>query len=221
VAATVSHELRNPLSAIGPSLYVTRKGIPPDDGRTAAAIDRAERNLRRCDRLIEELLDFARVGQPGAAPMRLDDWLISVLDELAVGAEVQLVRRCAAAGVLVAVDEDRLRRAVINVWTNACQAFEKTEAAVDADRPPEIVVSSRKVGERVEIIIADNGSGIEDEVMPRIFEPLFSTKGFGTGLGLPAVEQILERYGGGVDLASSVGEGTTVTLWLPRHTAPG
>jgi PAS domain S-box-containing protein len=217
VAATVSHELRNPLSAIGPSLYVLRKGVLGGDERTAAAIARIDRNLRRCDRLIEDLLDFARVGQPGDKPLPLDPWLASVADELANRAAVPLQRCLAAPGVQVTIDEDRMRRAVVNVWTNACQAFANSEAG----RQPRIVVSSQLVRERVEIIVEDNGPGIADNVKPRLFEPLFSTKGFGTGLGLSTVKQIMERHHGGVEVASTVGEGTTVTLWLPQHLSPG
>jgi len=69
---------------------------------------------------------------------------------------------------------------------------------------------------RVEIIIKDTGSGIAKDVIDSIFEPLFSTKSFGVGLGMPAIKQIMQQHGGGVEIESEEGKGTLVTLWLPN-----
>jgi signal transduction histidine kinase len=70
-------------------------------------------------------------------------------------------------------------------------------------------------------MVSDTGGGIPDEIRERIYEPLFSTKNFGVGLGVPIICNIMTEHGGGVDYQSKVGEGTTVTLWLPLEvTAP-
>ena len=69
---------------------------------------------------------------------------------------------------------------------------------------------------RIELVFEDTGPGIPPEVLPRVFEPLFSTKGFGVGLGLPAVKQIMEQHSGGIGVDSVPGQGTRVRLWLPR-----
>ena len=68
---------------------------------------------------------------------------------------------------------------------------------------------------RLELRVHDNGPGISDEVMGHIFEPLFSTRSFGIGLGLPLVKQVAEEHGGGIELRSSPGTGTLATFWLP------
>jgi len=68
-----------------------------------------------------------------------------------------------------------------------------------------------------EMVIADNGPGISAENLARVFEPLFSTKSFGTGLGLPTVRRIVEMHGGTIDVESVVDQGTTLTLWMPRQ----
>ena len=70
----------------------------------------------------------------------------------------------------------------------------------------------------IEISIRDTGSGITEDVLEKIFEPLFSTKGFGVGLGMPTVKQILDQHGGGVGIVSEKDLGTTVTMWLPMNT---
>ncbi|MCH8997656.1 MAG: ATP-binding protein, partial [Proteobacteria bacterium] len=68
---------------------------------------------------------------------------------------------------------------------------------------------------RIEIVIEDNGPGIPADVLPRIFEPLYSTRGFGMGLGLPVARQIMELHGGGIEIETEEGCGTRVCLWLP------
>ena len=81
----------------------------------------------------------------------------------------------------------------------------------------ELTVATRRTGERIEIEIDDTGPGISEDVMPRIFDPLFSTKPFGVGLGLPIVRQITEHHGGGLEISSKQGEGTQAVLWLPLN----
>ena len=125
--------------------------------------------------------------------------------------------------VKVPFDRDRFRRAIINVFDNACQAMtgEVGREAADADNAVLSVKTQRKNG-RVEVIFEDRGPGIPADVLPRIFEPLFSTKGFGVGLGLPVVKQIMEQHGGGIEIDGAGTSGTRVCLWLPaeRPTRP-
>jgi signal transduction histidine kinase len=78
-------------------------------------------------------------------------------------------------------------------------------------------VASRIRGDRFEIVVSDNGPGMSEENIPRIFEPLYSTKGFGVGLGVPIVRDIMVKHNGGVDYESALGMGTTVVLWIPRE----
>jgi signal transduction histidine kinase len=87
------------------------------------------------------------------------------------------------------------------------------------NRPPRISVVTRTQGDRLDIIIEDNGPGIPADILPKVFEPLFSTKSFGTGLGLPTVKQIIEQHGGTIALTSSPAAGTRVALSLPNARA--
>jgi signal transduction histidine kinase len=79
-----------------------------------------------------------------------------------------------------------------------------------------IILRSERVGSHVRLSARDTGPGIPPDVLPRIFEPLFTTKNFGVGLGLPTVRQIVEQHGGTIEVDSTVEVGTTVTIWLPR-----
>ena len=87
-------------------------------------------------------------------------------------------------------------------------------------RPGHLTVSTGLSGDRVEIRIADEGPGFAREALARAFEPLYSTKNFGVGLGLPIVKQIVEQHGGGVEIDSEEGAGTRITLWLPHGGVP-
>ena len=108
-----------------------------------------------------------------------------------------------------------MRRALINVLDNACQAMLWQDETSRPVHDPRLSIGTRLRGERVEIAVTDNGAGIPDEILPRVFEPLYSTKSFGIGLGLPTVKVILEEHGGGVEITNPPGGGAEAVLWLP------
>ena len=214
LTATVSHELRNPLGVIRTSAFTLRGGLNPEAPRALRALERVERSVIRCDRIIDELLDFTRISELEPESTALDDWLDGVLEEQALPAGVVLRRDFGLPGAAVSFDHDRFRRAVINVFDNACQAMLGEHVAKAAPGERVLTVRTQARDGRVEVIFEDQGPGIPVEIHERIFEPLFSTKGFGVGLGLPVVKRIMERHGGGIEIESEQGRGTTVRLWL-------
>ena len=108
-----------------------------------------------------------------------------------------------------------MRRVVINLVENAAQAM--GDAANTGGGS--ITVRTRASGGAFELVIEDTGPGIPGEVLSKVFEPLYSTKSFGTGLGLPTVKQIVEQHGGTVELSSQTGVGTRVVVRLPLPVA--
>ncbi|MCZ6859896.1 MAG: PAS domain S-box protein [Alphaproteobacteria bacterium] len=217
LTATVSHELRNPLGVIRTSAFVAREDQKDDNPRVLRAFERIERSVVRCDRIIDELLDFTRISILDPEQTVIDVWLDETLSEQDLPAQVALNRDFGLPDIVVPFDRDRLRRAVINVFDNACQAM-TGEAHLENVDPKNLVLSvaTRKTNGRVEVIFADNGPGVPNDLQAHIFEPLFSTKGFGVGLGLPVVKQIMEQHQGGVEVESEEGRGTRVCLWLPH-----
>ncbi len=209
LTATVSHELRNPLGTIRTSLFMIGERVRGQEAAIDDEIARAERGIVRCNRIIEEMLDFVRSKEITREETAVDGWLAGVLDEATLPKGVSL-ERSLSAGVSVALDRERIRRAVVNLVTNAWQAIQEHEPSGGTLRVETIVV-----GERLEIRFSDTGPGVPSEDLERIMEPLYSTKGFGVGLGLPIVRQIMEMHQGGIEIGSAVGQGTTATLWLP------
>jgi PAS domain S-box-containing protein len=129
LTGTVAHELRNPLGTIANSINVIRHKIAADGPDLERSLDRAERNIKRCDNIITELLDFARAKGLQAEPTVVDTWLVRVLEEQQIPKAVTVTCDFGADATTVTFDRDELRRAVINLVDNACQAM------IDAETP--------------------------------------------------------------------------------------
>jgi PAS domain S-box-containing protein len=215
LTATVSHELRNPLGSMRSSIYVVAHKVESQDKQLQAAIERINRNITRCDQIIDELLDYTRIRDLELNPTNIDNWLAGIIDEQHVPHGVKVERFLKAPGVLVPVDTDRLRRAFINLFENACQAATEMPGRDAPARDATVSVTTSVRQDIFEIAVSDNGYGILPENRDKIFEPLFSTKNFGVGLGLPTVKQIMEQHGGGIEINDNPGGGAIFALWLP------
>ena len=215
MTATVSHELRNPLGVIQTSNLVVRDNLKNCHPRVVRSLDRIERSVIRCDRIIDEILDYTRIRKLEPEPTPIDAWLDAVLKEQTLRSDITLRRDPGLPGVNVCLDHDRFRRAVINVFDNACQAMAGDGNGEIKEGEHILTIQTGKTNGRIEVVFEDNGPGIPPDVLPKIFEPMFSTKGFGVGLGLPVVKQIMEQHGGGIEIDSVQGRGTRTCLWLP------
>jgi signal transduction histidine kinase len=213
LTATVAHELRNPMSAIKNTVYALKEGSGAASP-LERPLARIERSIARCDGIIEELLDYSRSRALQCETLCFDAWLGEVLAELAIPPGIARHAELGAAAAMVKIDRDRLRRVIINLLDNAAQALSGKPG-----NAPRILVRTGVLEGAVELTIEDNGPGIPPETLAKVFEPLFTTKRYGTGLGLPTVKQIIEQHGGTIALASVAGEYMRATIRLPR--APG
>jgi signal transduction histidine kinase len=212
LTATVSHELRNPLAAMRPPLYTLKNKLPAED---KFVIDALDRNVDRCDHIIDEMLDFTRIQSLDRQPVVFDEWLSEVLDDQPSQANISVKRKLALGDRVLSINAEGIRRALVNLYDNACQIMSEDDSSGEASHGSEIIVSTRAVDERIELEVSDTGPGIPDHVMPNIFEPLFSTRSFGVGLGLPTVKQVMEEHGGGIEVQTEQSRGTRMILWLP------
>ena len=216
LTATVSHELRNPLGAIRTAVYLVAGRTKDKNLGVEGALERADRSITRCDNIITELLDFTRTTDLALESVPFDEWLSSVLDEQTVPKGIAFDNQVSTQGLEIAFDQDRFRRVIINVFNNGCEAMLE-EAQAGSDKQHQMVVSSSVTDDKLEVRFSDNGPGIPPDILEKIFEPLYSTKSFGVGLGLPTVRQIMRQHGGDIEMQSTPGNGTTVVLWLPRN----
>jgi two-component system sensor histidine kinase HydH len=217
--AGFAHEVRNPLSTIGLNLQLVledfREPETTRDKRTQKRLSTVEGEVRRLQKILEEFLSFARAPEPKFVPVELNRRLQALVEfhepemrEQGIG-----IRFFASPDVgVVPGDWDHLQAAVGNLLRNAKEA---TPAG------GEIMVSTAREGAFVLVRVVDTGAGIPADVQARVFEPYFSTKKAGTGLGLPTVRRVVEEHGGTLTLQSEVGKGTQFTMRLPARPAAG
>ncbi len=213
LAASVGHELRNPLGAvrnantyIGKRLAASAQVVDPKVPEFVKVIDR---EVAACTKIISDLLDFARERQPVLQPCPLRTL---VDDALTVVPEsgVRVVNAVPEDLPVPMVDKDQFRQVVINLVQNAVEAIPAGMAA------GEVVVSAEGGGDREwTLVIRDNGVGISEEQIGKIFEPLFTTKTKGTGLGLAIVAGMIKAHGGSIRVESRPGEGARFIVQLP------
>lgn len=210
IVATVAHEIRNPLGTVRSSIFTLRDAREKQDAkRMNRAMTLAERNILRCDNIITELLDFTRFENMKKEKVHINSWLKSIIQDM--HDDMVQINLAGHADVEVELSSEDMRRAVINIIENAIQAMKQK----DGDTSMKLDIQTRIDRNRLEMRFEDSGPGIAEEELEKIFEPLFSTKSFGVGLGLAIVRKIMEGHGGGVDVNSEVGLGTIFTLWLP------
>lgn len=216
LTATVSHELRNPLSAVRTAAYLIARKTQDTKLGLEEPLRRVEHGVKRCDTIITELLDFTRTRELAPESVKLDDWVKSMVGEQQIPQEVKVTYDLQLSGAKVSLDASRFQRVMINMVSNAYEAMMDKPGEISSAFPnPELRIQTRKTDDRIEVSVIDNGPGIPAENLRKIFEPLFSTKSFGVGLGVPAVQQIMAQHGGGFEIASKEGEGATATAWLP------
>jgi signal transduction histidine kinase/purine-cytosine permease-like protein len=210
--ATVSHELRNPLGTVVSSMSVLRRFLDSPIQPVREELDRMQRNIWRCVSIIEELLEFSRTRSVVLQPTQIDQWIAAELEEQEIVGQIRL-KTTLHSHAAVLIDGARFRHAFINVLHNAQQAIVLRH---DADGyAGEIAIATSATDGQLELRIADNGMGIRSENRDKLFKPLFSTKAYGVGLGLPLVKRIVEQHNGRINVVSEWGKGTTVTIWLP------
>ncbi|MBN2420189.1 MAG: HAMP domain-containing histidine kinase, partial [Deltaproteobacteria bacterium] len=210
LTATVSHELRNPLGTIRSSVFSVQKRYKGQDDKLVTALDRAERNIKRCDLIIDELLNYSRVQDLKLEPTSIDEWLSEVLEETIPPAGIYIKKELESKSV-INMDQERFRRSIVNILTNAYQAIEEK----GGNEPGYVHAFTYKEGENLIIEIADNGVGFDMKNKNRIFEPLYSTKTFGVGLGVSITKQIIEQHGWFMDISGEPKKGATVIITIP------
>ena len=211
ISGSIAHELRNPLGTIRSSFAIVGSHLQATHGPVARALERIERNIDRCVTIIDELLAYTRVRDVHLEAVAIDDWLTEQVIDEDFPDSISVVLDC-QSGTTMLIDRERLRRAILNVLLNAWQAFTESEYQC---AQPTVTISTRVEDGHLALRVADNGPGIPEDIRERIFEPLFSTKSFGVGLGLPLVRQILDQHGGEIRVDTAPGEGTAITLTVP------
>lgn len=211
-AAALAHEVRNPLGAI--ALFVSMlKSELGDRPQSLGLVDEIEKSISSLDQVVSNVLHFAKNNKLHLGPVNLQSLVHEVRQHFAglYGSNARIFASLNGNPFIVA-DEQALRQCLYNLMTNALQvtAFAGEIA---------ICVTEDEAGDTVSLVVRDNGPGIPEEIMPRMFEPFASGRREGTGLGLSIVKRIVVAHGGAISARNTPGAEFTVVL--PRRAAQG
>ena len=215
LSAGVAHDLRNPLGAIRNGIYFLKSRLAKSselsaEPKVAEYLKVMDERITQCDKIIEDLISFTRISTPVYSPVDLSEVLESTLARVETPSGISVIRDYGDTEMNVQADPHQLVRVFTNLIVNANEAMQDVG---------ELTVSVRSVGPSAEVAITDTGHGISPEGLEKIFEPLYTTKIQGTGLGLSVCQQVIAKHNGSLDVHSKVGVGTTFTVRLPISVA--
>lgn len=206
LAATVSHELRNPLGAVRNASFLLRRRSAGADPRISRYLDIVDRELHHSERIIEDLLETTRVKEPQLESLHLGEMVDSLTDNLDLPASVVIECPARERATLVQADRVQLRQVFANLFTNAAQAMHASG---------HIWLQVERGDGETRIRVRDSGPGVPTDIRERIFEPLFTTRSKGNGLGLWISREIIRRHGGELLLLSTPPPGAVFEVRLP------
>jgi signal transduction histidine kinase len=214
LAGGLAHEIRNPLSTLSLNLDLLaeefQEAESPRDRRISQRIERLKREIQRLHDIVANFLRFARLQDLKTAPADLNALVEELCDFYEPQASTQgiVVRTYFAPGLPpLAIDADLFKQAVFNLMLNA------EHAMPDGG---ELIMTTRHDGSSVVLDVTDTGVGMSEDIRARIFEPFFSTRSSGSGLGLPTTRRIIEAHGGSIEVQSVPGKGSRFSIRLPE-----
>jgi len=210
LAAGVAHEINNPMTTILTSAMLIQEEMEPDDPNYEELQIIAD-ETKRCSRIVKSLLDFARHSKPSIGESNINDIVqegITLTRKQAKFNDVTLEENLYEDLPLIQVDKDQIEQVVINLSQNAIEATEPGGKVTFTTR------HGTKEG-TLEIVVSDTGKGIQKEDLRKVFEPFYTTKESGTGLGMAITLGHIHQHGGIINVESKPGHGTTFTVRLP------
>ena len=212
LAAGIAHEIRNPLASMSGSIQFLKESLPKLDEDSERLMSIVLKETDRLNDLISDFMDFVKEEPQVNDEVDIEGLIKECVEQLRFNKDLQKnvnIEMDLESGKKVWGNEAKLRQVVLNLLINAHHALEKTDA-------PEISLFSKYKPGKLSISIKDNGSGMDDKVKAKLFEPFHTTKPKGTGLGLATVHKIMETHGAAIHANSKLGEGTEFVLDFTR-----
>ncbi len=205
IAASIGHELRNPLAVMQTSVHMLSRRIPADE-RNSKHLRRVDEQILLCNTIISDLLELARDRPPEMRPTDVAEVVREAARSVPRAQDVALVLDIAEVPP-VAVDPGQFRQLVVNLVLNAVQASEAVGGAVDV----------RLASDERDLLLTveDRGQGLSPDVLSRLFEPLFTTRSTGTGLGLALCRRVVEKHRGTIVASNRPGGGAAFIVRVP------
>jgi len=209
LSAGIAREVRNPLSSIKMSLQILEKRLQPD-GNDLKRFRIAQREVEHLEKLVSDVLIYAKPLDPHKEPSDMRavvEGALAMVEKSLKDKNIEVHKRFPEDLRSIPVDQAMLRQALINLFQNASDAMEPGG---------QLTISLKDMKHLITIEIEDNGCGIAEDDLPHLFNPFFTRKSYGTGLGLTQVKKIVDQHGGEIEVTSKMGEGTRFIISLPR-----
>ncbi len=206
LASSIGHELRNPLGVISNSVYYLNMKLKDTDEKVTKYLNILEGEVQRSNRIISHLLDFAKIKSLSLEEVDVNKIVKDVLENIKLPNNIILEKYLDVELPKIQLDASQIQQAFQNIILNAVEAM---------PRGGNLEIKTLASENIVEIIVKDTGIGIPKDNIHKLFEPLFTTKVKGIGLGLSIVKEIIEKHKGKIEAESKVDKGTTFTIKLP------
>jgi signal transduction histidine kinase len=209
LAAGIAHEIRNPLTSINILIHSMTEDLPSGDSHKED-LKVIEEEINRINEIVDQFLRFAKPAPPFLEKADVLSVFEETLQLLRPQIEKQqiVIQKGFQALPIIQMDREQMKQAILNLLLNAIQAMPGGGHLT-------LRGQNSKDGQWIHILIKDSGVGIPDEDMNRLFDPFFSTKERGIGLGLSIAHRIIDQHHGKIEVESTPGEGTLFTVWLP------
>lgn len=210
MAGVIAHEFRNQLGVIRNAVYFLKMKIEDKDEKVKRHLGILDEQVTDAERIIQDILTFARTKRPELQKIDLKNILLASIEKVIIPESIALTTKIEQLPLFDA-DPLQLDGVFVNIILNALQAMREKG---------KLHISLQKEGNYAAIIFQDTGPGIKEEDRMRLFEPFFSTKARGTGLGLANAKNVVEGHAGTIAIESDYGKGTRVTVRLPLKSMP-
>ncbi|MHA1382783.1 MAG: ATP-binding protein [Candidatus Helarchaeota archaeon] len=209
---SIAHELRNPLGVISNSIYYLNLKLKDSEPKISKHLKILEKEVKKSNKIISDLLDFSRIKKPIFESRNINFLIKESLSNIKIPDEIELKLKLDSDIPRILLDSIGVQQIFQNLILNAIQAMPNGGS---------LNITSKIEGNKIILIFEDTGVGIPKENFKRIFEPLFSTKAKGIGLGLPIVKELIEMHNGNIEFESEVGVGTKFIVKLPIERGSG
>lgn len=211
LAGGVGHELRNPLGAIKNAAYyvkgkVAKSELAHKEPRVIEFLNIMDDEIDTSNQIINDLLGLSRVGKPSVLPAQIKNVIEDALSPTTIPESIKLIKKLDTELPQIEIDASQIHQVLVNMITNAVQAMPEGG---------KLTIAAKEKENFLEVKIADTGCGIPEEAVGKIFDPLFTTKAKGIGLGLAVCKTIIDQHEGNIAVKSQAGKGTTFTISLP------
>jgi len=212
LASAVGHELRNPLGVITNAHYLLRSNLDATRDEAASRhLATAEREVGAATLIVSDLLDYSRAREPVMTTVQLADLVEEVRGVIPAPPGITVTTDLPTPSPTVRADRDQLRQVLLNLLSNSYEAMPEGGT---------ITITAVPTGDSVELSVRDTGSGMDEDTARRVFEPFFTRKARGIGLGLAVTKRIVDGHGGTISVTSTPGAGAAFTVRLPAAHEP-